>query len=251
MKVYTIGALAKLAGVSVRTLHYYDELGLLRPSSRTKAGYRQYDQQDLIRLQQIMFYRELDVPLQAIEDILDAESFHPIKALQRHRVGLVARCERLLNLIETVDRTITQMEEGGMGIKDEELFSAFSAEEAERYRRQARETWGEQRVETAEYKLKQLSKQEWEKIQQEGEYVAEQLAMLLDRPVDDPEVQRYVARHHAWIENFYPAPAEVYRGLGQMYVEHPEFRAYYDQYAEGLADFLQEAMAFYASEQLE
>lgn len=138
-----------------------------------------------------------------------------------------------------------------MGIKNEELFSAFSAEEAERYRRQARETWGEQRVETAEYKLKQLSKQEWEKIQQEGEYVAEQLAMLLDRPVDDPEVQCYVARHHAWIENFYPAPAEVYRGLGQMYVEHPEFRAYYDQYAEGLADFLQEAMAFYASEQLE
>lgn len=137
-----------------------------------------------------------------------------------------------------------------MGIGEEEMFAAFTPEESERYRREARSIWGEERIHESEQRLKQLSKREWEQLQQEGELVAEQLAKLMDRPVDDPEVQDVVACHHAWIENFYPAPAAVYRGLGRMYIENPDFRAYYDKYAEGLASFLQQAMDIFARRQL-
>jgi DNA-binding transcriptional MerR regulator len=250
MSLYSVGGLARLAGVSVRALHHYDEIGLLCPSARSEAGYRQYDRHDLMRLQQILFYRELDLPLGEIRSILGREDFDPIKALQNHRAGLMARSERLLQLIETVDQTITQLMEGSMTLSDEELLAAFTPEQAKRYQKEARERWGEERVEQTEQKLKKLSQGEWERVQEEGSLVSQELASLMDRSVEDPEVQKAIARHHAWIENFYPAPAEVYRGLGQMYAEHPEFRAFYAQYAEGLADFMQQAMTIFADEVL-
>jgi DNA-binding transcriptional MerR regulator len=250
MHLYSVSGLAHIANVSVRTLHYYDEIGLLRPSNRSEAGYRQYTRPDLMRLQQILFYRELDLPLMEIRSMLEDEAFDPLNSLKNHRTGLIARRERLSQLIETVDQTIIQIMEGKMTISDEELFAAFTPEQAERYREEAKEQWGEERVEQTEQKLKKLSKYEWEHVQEEGGLVAQELASLMDRSVEDPDVQRAVARHHAWIENFYPAPAEVYRGLGQMYAEHPEFRAFYDRFAEGLADFMQIAMDYFADEEL-
>jgi DNA-binding transcriptional MerR regulator len=250
MQHYSVSRLAEIARVSVRTLHYYDEIGLLRPSNRSKAGYRQYSRQDLMRLQQILFYRELGLPLMEIRGILDDEAFDPVNSLKNHRTGLIARRERLDKLIATVDQTIIQITEEKMTISDEELFAAFTPEQAERYREEAEERWGKERVEQTEQELKKLSKYEWEKVQEEGGLVAQKLASLMDRPVEDPDVQQAIARHHAWIENFYPAPADVYRGLGQMYAEHPEFRAFYDRFAEGLADFMQMAMAYFADEEL-
>ena len=250
MSSYSVSGLAQIAGVSVRTLHYYDEIGLLCPSARSQAGYRQYDRQDLMRLQQIMFYRELDLPLQEIKNMIEKEDFDPIKTLQDHRAGLVARNERTIQLIETVDKTIMQIMEGRMTLSDEELFAAFTPEQEERYRKEARERWGEEHIEQTEQRLKKLSKYEWEKVQEEGTLVAQELTSLMNRSVEDPEVQDAVARHHAWIENFYPASAEMYRGLGSMYAEHPEFRAFYDQFAEGLADFMQKAMTYFANTKL-
>jgi DNA-binding transcriptional MerR regulator len=250
MSPYTVSGLARLAGVSIRTLRYYDEIGLMKPSTRTEAGYRQYDQEDLLRLQQILFYRELDMPLIEIRDILEDEDFNPVEALRSHREGLLARSNRLRRLIETLNTTIEQLEEGQMRLSDDELFAAFSPEQASRYRQEAREQWGEARVKEAENRLRKLSREEWEKVQAEGGLVAKQLASLMDQPVESPNVQEAIARHHAWIENFYPAPAAVYRGLGQMYAEHPEFRAFYEQYAPGLADYMRQAMELFADSQL-
>ncbi|HSN75740.1 MAG TPA: MerR family transcriptional regulator [Anaerolineae bacterium] len=243
---YTVRQLAKLAGVTVRTLHHYDQIGILRPSARTAAGYRLYGEADLLRLQQIMLYKELDIPLDQIREILDDPRFDPVQALRSHRQTLQARAARLETLLHTVDKTIAKLTEDTTMMTDEELYAGFTKEQAERYRREAREMWDPDFVEATEQRVRKMSKAQWAAVGQQGEEATQLVASLMGRSPDDPAVQAAIAQHHAWIENFYPAPAELYRGLGQMYVEHPEFRAFYEKYRPGLADFMQAAMAHYA-----
>ncbi len=251
MTAYTVRQVADMAGVSVRTLHHYDHIGLLRPSSRSEAGYRLYEEADLLRLQQILFFKELDFPLGEIRRILDDPGFDQVKALKAHRRLLQRRVERLARLLNTVDKTIQRLTEDDMSEKMsiEELYEGFTDEQVERYRREARERWG-QVVDETEERMRGLPKTEWQAVKDEGEAVTQAIAALMDRAPGDPEVQAQIARHHAWIERFYPAPAEMYRGLGQLYVEHEEFRAFYEKYRPGLADFMQAAMAYYAEHKL-
>jgi len=247
---YTIKQLAALAGVSVRTLHHYDQIGLLRPALRTPAGYRIYRHADLLRLQQILFYRELDVPLAEIQALLDRPGFNPVGALKDHRRHLKVRAARLERLIETIDKTILQYEKETQPMKDEELYQGFTPEQAERYRREAAQSYGEQRVKESEDRIRKMGSQKWEAVKAEGGEVTAELAKLIDRAPGDGEVQTLVARHHAWIENFYPAPAEVYSGLAMTYSDHPEFRAFYEKVRPGLADFMRAAMEFYCEHSL-
>ncbi|NLS75725.1 MAG: MerR family transcriptional regulator [Chloroflexi bacterium] len=251
MRAYTIGQLAKMAGVSVRTLHHYDQIGLLEPTSRTAAGYRLYGEADLLRLQQILFFKELEMPLDEVRQVLDDPDFDQVTALQRHRQMVEQRMERLSRLLGTIDRTIERLREGTMGLTDDELYEGFSKETRERYRREARERYGVERVEASERKAKQMSKEEWKAVGAEGEAVTQALAALVGRDPSDPEVQAQVARHHAWVEHFYPCGGEVYRGLATMYVDHPEFRAHYEKYRAGLAEFLSAAMLVYAERVLD
>lgn len=248
MREYTVKQLARLAGVSIRTLHHYDQIRLLRPKTRTAGGYRVYGEAELLRLQQILFYRELGVPLEEIRDILDDPAFDPVAALHAHRERLQARVETLTRLLETVDATIARYK-GEHEMDDHELYAGFPKETAERYRREAQQLYGE-RVAESERRLKRLGKEKLAEIRQEGEEVARLLAEVMDQPVESDEVQALVARHHRWIENFYPAPAELYEGLGKLYVSNPEFRAYYDRHREGLAAFLCEAIACHARTRL-
>jgi DNA-binding transcriptional MerR regulator len=250
VKAYTVSQLARLAGVSVRTLHHYDQIGLLKPATQTAAGYRLYREPELLRLQQILFFKELDFPLQQIQEILDDPEFDQIRALRQHRRELEKRAERLERLLHTVNKTILKLEENSMTLTDDELYAGFTKEQAERYQRQARESYGTPRVEATEARLRKLSPAQWEAIKAEGGAVAAALAAVADRDPGDPEVQKLIARHHAWIENFYPAPADVYRGLGEHYVNHPEFNAFYEKYRPGLADFMCAAMAYYADHSL-
>jgi len=250
MTAYTVSQLAKMAGVSVRTLHHYDHIDLLKPSSRTEAGYRLYEEQDLLRLQQILFFRELDLPLKDIRDILDDPEFDPVEALKNHRRLLQRQAERFLHLLKTIDKTIQRLTEDDMTMTDEELYEGFTQEQIERYKREAREMYDPALVEESERRVKKMSRAQWKAIGAEGEAVTTGLAALADREPGDVEVQELIARHHAWIENFYPCSAEVYRGLGQGYAEHPEFRAFYEKYRPGLADFMQVAMAHYADHTL-
>ncbi|TLN15223.1 MerR family transcriptional regulator, partial [bacterium] len=138
---YTVKQLARLAGVSVRTLHHYDQIGLLRPNLRTPAGYRIYQHTDLLRLQQILFYRELDVPLAEIQALLDRPGFDPVRALKDHRQSLHEKAARLARLIETIDQTLSQYTKE-IPMKDEELYKGFTPEQAKRYRREAAESYG-------------------------------------------------------------------------------------------------------------
>ena len=137
-----------------------------------------------------------------------------------------------------------------MALTDEELYEGFSKEQAERYRREAREMYDPALVEESERRLKRMSKAEWEALKQEGDDITRQIAGLMDRPEDDPGVQAAIARHYAMMGDFYTVTPEIYRGLGQLYVEHPEFRAFYEKYRPGLADFMQAAMTYYCDHSL-
>jgi len=250
VKSYTVRQVARMAGVSVRTLHHYDQVDLLKPASRTAAGYRLYGEQDLLRLQQILFFKELDLPLDEIRRILDDPGFDQVQALADHRQLLQQHMERLARLLKTIDRTIDRLTEKTMEMTDEELYEGFTKEQIERYKREAREQYDPVLVAESERRVRRMSKAQWQAIKAEGDEVTRGLAALMDRPPADPVVQALIARHHAWIENFYPASAEVYRGLGQGYAQHPEFRAFYERYRPGLADFMAAAMALYADEVL-
>lgn len=243
---HTVQQLARLAGVSVRTLHHYDHIGLLNPSARTAAGYRLYGEADLLRLQQILFFRELDFPLTDIQSILDEPGFDQVKALRDHRRLLQQEADRLGRLLNTIEKTISRLTEDYMTMTDEELYEGFTHEQIERYTREANELYDPGMVAEANRRVRNMSKSQWQAVKAEGGVVAQQLADLMDKEPGDAAVQAAVARHYAWVDNFWHPTAESYRGLGQGYAEHPEFRAFYEKYRPGLADFMRAAMTYYA-----
>lgn len=250
VKAYTVHEVAEMAGVSVRTLHHYDHIGLLEPASRTAAGYRLYREGDLLRLQQILLFRELDVPLDTIRSVLDDPGFDPVEALEAHRRTLEAQSARLARLLQTIDRTIQRLKGDTMAMTDEELYEGLPKEQADRWRREARDLYGANVVEASERRARKLSKNEWNALKEEGDAVTRGLAARADRDPGDPEVQALVARHYAWLDHFWHADADAYRGLGRLYVENDEFRAFCDRYRPGLADFMQAAMDHYAEHTL-
>jgi DNA-binding transcriptional MerR regulator len=249
-KAYTVQQLADVAGVSVRTLHHYDAIELLRPSSRTTAGYRLYGEDDLLRLQQILFFKEMDFPLDEIKRVLDRPGFDRVKALESHRRMLQERAERLAVLVRTIDKTIESLKEDTMPLTDAELYEGFSAEQIESYKREVQERYDPALVAESNRRVSKMSKAQWKAVGAQGDTVTRRMAELMDRDPGDPEVQQTVAQHHAWIENFYPCSAEVYRGLGELYTSDDRFRAHYEAYAPNLADFMQAAMNHYCDHTL-
>ena len=245
-KRYTVQQVALLAGVSIRTLHYYDEIGLLSPADRTESQYRLYGECELLRLQQILLFREAEVPLAEIKRILDDPQFDRISALRHHRQSLVQRMDREVRVLLTIDKTLKRLTEETMPMTDAELYEGLSKETINRYKREARERFDPQLVEASEKRARKMSKQAWSALKAEGEEVNRALAEMIDQDPGHPEVQALIARHHATIEPFYHATAAMYRGLGSLYVEHAEFRAYYEKYAVGLPEFMQQAMGIYA-----
>lgn len=246
-KTYTVRQLARLAGVSVRTLHHYDQIGLLKPQARSAARYRLYAEGDLLRLQQILFFKELQVPLGEIRQMLDGADFDAVAALKNHRRLLHAEAQRLAQLINTIDKTIEKLTEVNMELTDEELYEGFSREEIERYRREARQRYDPKLVEESEKRVRKMSKAQWQALKAEGEQIYQEMAALMGRAPEDAQVQQVIARHHTMIEHFYTAPAELYAGLGRLYIEDPEFRVFFERYAPGLAGFMQAAMAVYSA----
>ena len=218
---YTVRQLANMAGVSVRTLHHYDHIGLLTPSARTAAGYRLYGTKDLLRLQQILLYRELDLPLEEIRRILDDPGFDPVRALAQHRRTLELRAERLARLLNTIDRTIARLTEVDMSLTDEELYEGLPKEKVDRWKREVDERYDPQAGRGVESPRPAMSKEQWNAVKAEGDAVSRRMAELMGRPVSDPEVQATIARQHAWIENFYPCSAEMFRGPGPAVRRQP------------------------------
>lgn len=252
MKQYSVKGLAKLAGVSIRTLHHYDSLGLLKPSSRTEAGYRGYGEPELLRLQQILFYKELDFSLGEIIDLLDDPGFDVLTALVNHRKMLKARKLRLLTLMSTIDKTIDHLKQKKIMLKPEELYQGFSKETAETFRRQAIEKYGIKAVEISEHQLRKYSKEQLAQLKQEQQDIASALAALQEDDPTSAKVQKLIAGHYENIRKFWgtsEAPdnqVEAYAGLGNLYVQDERFTMLEGKPQPEFAFFLSKAMSHFA-----
>lgn len=252
MTSYSVQKMAKLAGVSVRTLHLYDQLGLLKPSIRTEARYRLYGEKELLRLQQILFYKELDFPLKEIQAILDNPDFDLVEALLSHKVSLQARKDRIITLLETIDKTVNHLKTGTIMLKPEELYGGLAKETAEAYRAEASKKYGTQAVETSEKALGSLTKQEFENLKTDLKENADALFALKDQDPTSAQVQQLIARHYEIIRMFWgtfgstDTQAEAYKGLGQLYVNDERFTMVNGTPQPQYALFLSKAMAYFA-----
>lgn len=242
-EVWRVGKLAKLAGVSIRTLHHYDAEGLLKPSARSEGDYRLYNRSDLLRLQQILFYRELDLPLNEIRAILDSPGFDLASSLNEHRKNLETRQQRTLQLIATIDRTLASLNTKEIIMQDHEYYKGFlDRETAEKYDREARERYGSAKVDESWQNIRKMGKDGFQKHLKDGEAINSKLASLMQLSPETPEVQAVIAEHHAFIGGFYEVTPEIYAGLAEMYVSDARFRSYYEKVAPGLAEFLSAGM---------
>lgn len=250
MTQYTVNEMAKLSGVSVRALHHYDEIGLLKPAAIGANGYRYYGRTELLRLQQVLFHRELGLPLERIKALLDDPGFDRLAALKAHRVRLGQERERFAHLIATIDRTIAQLS-GDQQMTDKDLYQGFSAEKQAQWESELVERFGDSaRAKIAESKrnFTRMSEADREAGKAEMESIHAGFARLL-REGDAPDstiAQAMTARHYAWVCLSWKPNRDAYAGLGRMYVEHDDFRKLYDGIALGLADYMAEAMRIFA-----
>ncbi|HYG16663.1 MAG TPA: MerR family transcriptional regulator, partial [Bacteroidia bacterium] len=223
------------------------------PSVRTAAGYRQYGEKELLRLQQILFYKELDFPLQAIAEILDEPDFDYLAALENHKTALAERRTRITELLTTIDKTILQLKGEQKMLTNEELYAGFPKEKGEAYRKEAIEKYGREKVEKSEAGLRKLTKEQLEVLKAEGEEVANALMALMHLEPSDERVQAQVARHYAHIQKMWNGAvtnehlADAYAGLGDLYVNDSRF---YEGAPEGFNKFLCSAMKYYVENSL-
>lgn len=242
--VYTVRKLSRLTGITVRTLHYYDEIGLLKPTSIGGNGYRYYGEDALVRLQQILFFREMDLGLQPIREILDAPGFDQAEALKAHRSALQARIGRLKALVQTIDATLEHLEEGTT-MSSQDMFAGFSEEQQAAYAREAEELYDPELVRESNRRWASYSQDEKQAVMQEMGQVYTDLAALSGRDPADPAVQAVMARWHQSIRRFYEPAPEVLRGLGELYNQDARFTANFDRVQPGLAAYAQRAINVY------
>jgi DNA-binding transcriptional MerR regulator len=246
MQNYTVKKLADLAGVSRRTLHHYDEIGLLKPTIQGSNHYRYYDEQAALRLQQILFYRELGLSLAEIQLILEQPGFDMLQALQAHKDELQKRVARLNRLIATVDKTILHVK-GELKMSNQEIFGGFSEEQQEEYAEQARERWDPKLVDQSMKLWKSYSLEKKQQVLDEGKAVYVDILGLMEKGQEpgSPEVQACLVRWHQHMRYFYEPSWATLRGLGQMYAQDPQFRANYEKMHPDLPDFLNAAIQIY------
>lgn len=245
MTHYSVKQLAKLADISVRTLHYYDEIDLLKPTKILSNGYRQYGQKELLKLQQILFFKELEFPLSQIKDMLNDSQFNVGLALKEQKQLLKLKKQRLENLILTIDQTSKKLKEGQKNM-DSSLYNGFSKSQIEAYKKEAKDRWGH----TSAYKqsvkhTKNWTQKDYDQVKAQGEALTRQIANGMGKGANDPSIQALIAKHHQYIGQFYDCPLSLYKALGQMYVEDKRFTAYYEKFKPGLATFMRDAINVY------
>ena len=244
MKMH-IREFAKLTGVSVRTLHYYDEIGLLKPSAVDEQnGYRFYDEESLTRRQEILFYRELDFPLKDIQDILTSPDYDKHNALKEQKHLMLLKKERLERLITALDSAM-KGEKLTMNVFDNSEFEA----QRELYAKEAKEKWGntEAYKESAE-KTKGYSKEKWDEVNKGMDSLMAEFAECMKNGVapDSDEAQALVKKWQDYISNnYYTCTNEILRGSGVMYTADERFRANINKHGDGTAEFMCEAIEVY------
>jgi DNA-binding transcriptional MerR regulator len=247
---YTVQKLGRMAGISTRTLRYYDEIGILRPARINSSGYRIYGQTEVDRLQQILFYRALGVRLESIRDIITAPSFDGLTALQEHRQKLLDKRQQLDLLIANVEKTIA-LTEGRVTMSDSEKFTGFKQklidENEEKYGEEIRAKYGDETVNQANQRFKNMTKEQFAEFEKLSVRVMETLKEAFATGDPGGELaQKTADLHRQWLSytwNTYSK--EAHAGLAQMYVDDERFTAYYDKEQPGTAEFLRDAILIY------
>ena len=241
---YTVGRVAELSGVTIRTLHHYDEVGLLSPGGRSAAGYRIYEDRDLERLQRILFYRELGFTLSEISTIVDDPRTDTLGHLRRQRGLLNERIERLSAMVGAIDY---EMEARTMDIPltPEERLEVFGEFRPEDYAEEAERRWGgTEAYKESQRRVSSYDKEDWQRLKAEEEEIRASLAAALDAGLapDSEEAMAAAEAHRQHISRwFYECGYEMHRGLTEMYVSDERFRSNYDATAPGLAAFIRDA----------
>jgi DNA-binding transcriptional MerR regulator len=258
MARYTVKQLARLSGVSVRTLHHYDEIGLLKPAFIGENRYRYYGRDELLRLQDIMFHRELGVPLRDIGRLLATDQRDRADILVGHRLVLAERVKRFRQLLRTIDRTIADLNgeelNGDTAMKDKDLYKGFSPEKQAEYEDWLVDRFGgdmRERIDDSKAKVAALGPDGMAARLAEGEAASVALAHAFKAGAtpDDPANAPLLARHHGWIAKMWDraCPPQAYAGLADLYLAHPDFRVNFDKNGEGFTDWLAAAMKAYAA----
>lgn len=248
---YTVKKLSELAGISGRTLRFYDQIDLLKPNRINSSGYRIYGGKEVDRLQQILFYRNLGLPLEEIKEVLDAPNFDSETALTAHYQHLLEQQQQLNKLIATVEKTL-QVKRGMSSMTDKEKFEGFKKELIEKnetqYGDEIREKYGNQAVEESNQKMASMSKEKYEAFEKLGNELLEELEVAMnDQNPQGTAGQRVAALHKEWLSFTWGSYSkEAHRGLAEMYVSDPRFTAYYDEKAgDGAASYLRDAIVAY------
>jgi DNA-binding transcriptional MerR regulator len=245
---YSIKEIASLACVSTRTIRYYDEIGLLLPSFTGKDGYRYYDHRSLLILQQILFFRRLEMPLKEIASILEMPTFNSVEMLQNHRQSLQKELQHTRKLITTIDNTISMIK-GDKEMTEQDLFIGF---DEGKYVQEVEDRWGD----TDAYKQSiqrwsSYSEYQKEKIKNEGEeIITRMVGVHANCKPGDEVIQKAVGDYLAYLnKHFYNCNAEFLRGLSLMWVEDPRFAVNYERIREGGAQFVHEAVEIFCQNQ--
>ncbi len=243
---YKVSEVAKLAHVSVRTLHHYDAVGIFAPSERNEAGYRLYTDADLAKLQQILFYRELGFTLEEIGELMSNPQLDRRDALRAQRELILEQQRRLDAMREQIDRTLEKLE-GETAMANEEMFGVFGKFKPKDYEDEANERWGDtEAYRESSRRTKKYTKEDWKRYASENDAVQKQIASLMEQGVkaDDPRAMDAAEKHRLLINKwFYPCSHAMHAGLGNMYVNDPRFTATFDKVRAGMARYLRDAIA--------
>jgi len=250
---YTVKKLATMSGVSVRTLHFYDEAGLLKPARVGANGYRFYEEAQVLTLQQILFYRELGFELKQIKRILGRSDFDRIAALESHRKVLRKNMARTRELIVTIDKTIEHLK-GTKKMKSQEMFAGFDPKQQEKHEQYLIDRFGEgmkEGIAQSKQKVKNWTKANWEKSGADFSGICQDLVALMGRrlPGDSREVQDVIRRHYEWLKQFWTPDRESYAGHGRMIVDS-DLRKAYEAHDTELPEFMAAAMTIFAEREL-
>jgi len=247
---YTVAKMAEISGVSVRTLHWYDEVGLLRPAYHGPNGYRYYEEEQLLLLQQILFFRELGFELKQIRKVLGRSDFDKMAALSSHRKILVKNLENARKLIKTIDNTIEHLK-GTKKMKEKDLFSGFSKKQQAEYEKQIIERFGAQgkaHIEESKRRAAKWTEGDMEAVKREFSAICHELVRLMEKGAvpSAKEVQAEVAKHFAWLSKFWTPDKESYAGHGKFIAES-ELRKGYEVFHARLPEFISEAIQVFAT----
>ncbi|MCX8074797.1 MAG: MerR family transcriptional regulator [Clostridia bacterium] len=248
---YIINKVSKISGVTIRTLQYYDKIGLLNPSEKTDSGYRIYNENDIEKLVQILFFKELGFRLHEIIKIVNSPKYNVKEAMSNQKQMLVVQRDRLNNMINIIEGYLNG-KEMNLDMSIENKFKVMSKKEIDELQKQyvdeVNQKYDKDVVSECNKKVASYDNNKWKQVQEDSGKILIEIVENMDKPVEDPKIQNLVDAYRQHItDNFYNCTIEIFAGLGQMYLQDERFTKFYENIKEGLAEYLSKAIEYYCA----